>query len=77
MAQKHIPARVDVKLIDQVREVADKQNWTFAAAMEIAMKRFVSTYQQLDLPNIGVEDTPRAITINGVTYTQQEIAEAA
>ena len=56
MAQKHIPARVDEDLIDEVRAVAEKQNWTFAAAVEIALQRFVKVYSRLDVPNLGLED---------------------
>lgn len=57
MAQKHIPARVEEDLIDQVRSVADKQNWTFAAAVEIALRRFVTVYENVDVTAIGMADT--------------------
>lgn len=74
-----IPARADEELINQVKAVADKQGWSFQAAMEIAMKRFVNVYEQLDLPNIGLDDStpPRQVVVRGVTYSQIDLPEAA
>lgn len=58
--------RADRELLDEFRAVAEKQGWPFQAAIEIAMRRFVLTYCQLDLPNLYlVKSTSDEMVENG------------
>lgn len=58
--KKLVPARVDVELIDEVRQVSNKQGWSFAKAIDIAMRRFVTVYKDKDLTTIGIEEMDKA-----------------
>jgi len=80
MAKTVITTRVDDTLLDNVRAIGERQRWTFTTAVEVALEDFVARYGQLPLPvppAAPVAEPPRVVVINGVTYTPQEMVEAA
>jgi hypothetical protein len=62
MAKMPIPARAEEDLINQMRETSVRQGWSLSTAMEIAMKRFIVAFKDLDLPNIGLDETSKEKT---------------
>lgn len=79
MAKTVISTRVEDALLDQMRAIQERNRWSFQTAIELAVEQFVAGYAAVELPNLAAapDAAPRVITLNGVTYTQNTIQEAA
>lgn len=70
MAKTVITTRIEESLLERLKEIQERKLWTFTTTVEQAIEQFVSQHE-------APAEQPRVITINGITYTQQEMAEAA
>jgi metal-responsive CopG/Arc/MetJ family transcriptional regulator len=58
MAKERIHITVEEELLTRFKAIAERQRWSYATAIEIAIELFIGKFAQLELPGLTPETTP-------------------